>query len=259
MADKYTYADVIIDPNDPRVEIKAEYYCGDTPKQVIDIANKSGTSLILDSIYNEKNNYNPFFFGRHTLDFHPCIIRKKEAKKKYIPFDFDDFTVRLELMGKTIVHNYGLDGDGEFREMMIIGFENKGDEDADDYSSNGDTKGTIAWTATSAFHADELLKECTFIDGSPCGEEVEDNTCGIKAEETPEPSYIPFDLSKPEVRDKLRDRWIRNKNGDEEISLNYFIQIIKGGEWDVNGFKSEDLLEYWVFMDGTPCGEEVKE
>ena len=98
-----------------------------------------------------------------------CIIRKKEPEKRYAPFDFDDFTVRRDLMGKTIINNYGLDGEGEFRELMIIGFENKSDEDRDCWSGNGYTEGTIAMTVDGYFHADELLKECTFIDGSPCG------------------------------------------------------------------------------------------
>lgn len=175
MADKYTYADVIIDPNDPRVEIGEEYYFGDFPALLLHNVMHGWSSLKLKEVDKNELKY-PFRHGDYK---YACIIRKKIPEKKYVPFDLDKPEVRKNLMGKTIVHNYGLDGDGEFREMMIIGFENKGDEDADDYSSNGDTKGTIAWTATSAFHADELLKECTFIDGSPCGEEVEDDTCGI--------------------------------------------------------------------------------
>lgn len=31
MAERYTYRDVIIDPDDPRVEIGAEYYFSDFP------------------------------------------------------------------------------------------------------------------------------------------------------------------------------------------------------------------------------------
>lgn len=173
---EYTYKDVIIDPDDPRIEIGKEYYFGESPKEALEYANKNGRGALLEDIDLVSN----FPFLMENFDESaPCLIRKKIPEKKYVPFDLDKPEVRKNLMGKTIVHNYGLDGDGEFREMMIIGFENKGDEDADDYSSNGDTKGTIAWTATSAFHADELLKECTFIDGSPCGEEVEDDTCGI--------------------------------------------------------------------------------
>lgn len=33
--DKYTYANVIIDPNDPRVKVGAEYYWGESPRDII--------------------------------------------------------------------------------------------------------------------------------------------------------------------------------------------------------------------------------
>lgn len=169
---EYTYADVIIDPNDLRVEIKkGYYYYGCTPKEVLEKANSNGSSFMLSSI--DKSDDEPFWIAvvgtRAT-----CIIRKKEPEKKYVPFDFDDFTVRRDLIGKTIINNYGLDGEGEFREVMIVGFLNKSDEDADCWSSNGDTNGTIAMTIDGWFYADELLKKCTFVDGSPCGKLVEE-------------------------------------------------------------------------------------
>ena len=37
---EYTYKDVIIDPEDPRVEIGKEYYFGDFPKEALEYANK---------------------------------------------------------------------------------------------------------------------------------------------------------------------------------------------------------------------------
>ena len=167
---KYTYKDVIIDPEDPRAEVGKEYYFGDTPKACIENANND--AITAEYIRAYEGMFDTFELKLDDTISAPCIIRKKEPK--YVPFDFDDFTVRRDLMGKTIINNYGLDGDGEFREMMIIGFENKGDEDADDYSSNGDTEGTVVLTVEKWFHADELLKECTFVDGSPCGVPVEE-------------------------------------------------------------------------------------
>ena len=172
---EYTYADVIIDPEDPRVEIGKEYYWGDTAISTIDRANNKKASLPLFSVDKGRTRTAPFYFCKGDLSGHAaCIIRKKEPEKKYVPFDFDDFTVRRDLMGKTIINNYGLDGEGEFREVMIVGFLNKSDEDADCWSSNGDTKGTIAMTIDGWFYADELLKKCTFVDGSPCGVLVEE-------------------------------------------------------------------------------------
>lgn len=250
MSDKYTYADVIIDPNDPRVEIGAKYYWADIAYDVLKSANKDGGTGILEKVLhnsdlpfviktacdcaclirkkeytendiitdvsdprlkdaigktvyvahklygsivdNANNNdsankgvlvnlgYDPSHpFEVHTelgLHWDRIILSKNQPpRKKYVPFDFDDPEVRKELMGKTIVNNYGLDGEGEFREAMIVGFENKSDEDSDCWSSNGDTDGTIVWTSDSGFHADEFLKKCTFLDGSPCGKLVEEN------------------------------------------------------------------------------------
>lgn len=167
---EYTYKDVIIDPEDPRVEIGKEYFFGDCPSSLLWGARTGWEAMALDRVCKDAPSEDPFYNGSARFQ---CIIRKKEAKKKYVPFDFDKPEVRRELMGKTIINKYGLDGDGEFREVMIVGFMNKSDEDRDCWSSNGDTKGTIAMTVEGYFHADELLKECTFLDGSPCGKLVE--------------------------------------------------------------------------------------
>lgn len=171
--DKYSYKDVIIDPDDPRVAIGAEYWFGMTPKDCIGKANSGKMTGRLAFMADEDKPFGCHTGSAHSLSF-PCIICKKEPKKKWVPFDFDDPKVRKELMGKTIVNNYGLDGEGEFREEMIVGFENKSDEDRDCWSSNGYTDGTIVWTSNSGFHADEFLKKCTFLDGTPCGQEVEE-------------------------------------------------------------------------------------
>lgn len=118
----------------------------------------------------------PYFFLEKAKDQPDSISSSNEDadQPEYVPFDLDNPEVRRELMGKTIINNYGLDGDGEFREVMIVGFMNKSDEDRDCWSSNGDTEGTIAMTVEGYFHADELLKECTFSDGTPCGRLKED-------------------------------------------------------------------------------------
>ena len=171
---EYTYKDVIIDPDDPRVEIGKEYYFGNNPgcllRSISQLSASEGTLVMKDSAIEAQSS--PFMSSEG--EWFVCIIRKKEPEKKYVPFDFDDFTVRRDLMGKTIINNYGLDGEGEFREVMIVGFLNKSDEDADCWSSNGDTNGTIAMTIDGWFYANELLKKCTFVDGSPCGKLVEE-------------------------------------------------------------------------------------
>ena len=151
MADKYTYADVIIDPKDPRVKRGMMYYFGTSPNAVIRSANTKHDKSMLTDIFFVDDTSDPFI-------------------------------------------------------------------DAKGYSYS----------------------------------------CVIKAEEIDQPKFLPFDLSKPEVRDKLRGKWIRQKDGHEELCL-YSFYCCEGDYWEANGFDGKDLLEYWVFMDGTPCGEEVKE
>lgn len=77
--DKYTYADVIIDPNDPRVKVGAEYYWGESPRDTIDRANNKGGALPLFLIDREKEHTFPFYFCQGSLEGGShFLIRKKE-------------------------------------------------------------------------------------------------------------------------------------------------------------------------------------
>ena len=72
------------------------------------------------------------------------------------------------------------------------------------------------------------------------------------------PEYLPFDLSKREDRDALRDRWVMDLDGNE-----YMISAIhrrdRDGRWCVHLTKkgavnSEGLLIGYRFLDGSHCG-----
>lgn len=75
--------------------------------------------------------------------------------------------------------------------------------------------------------------------------------------EEPEKKYVPFTW---EDRNILRGKWIKNKNYNRE----YFIEsIAKDAEnlvvYTSNAeLGSNDLLTYYTFLDGTPCGKEVE-
>lgn len=83
-------------------------------------------------------------------------------------------------------------------------------------------------------------------------------------EEESDPHYEPYDLSDPAVRDSLRGRWIIYTKGDEytteEVIIvgfgkqgkNYWKVIIGTGE-----ISATELLEFYAFDDGTPCGRRV--
>lgn len=152
---EYTYKDVIIDPEDPRVEIGKEYYFGDNPRDVINKANKNKTSLILDSIYKGEINYRPFSFGRNSLDFFPCLIRKKEPEKKYVPFDLDDPIVRQNLKSEWIRRK-------DNSEAKLIWWFWRNPIDG-------------KWVINEDIATEELLSDWVFdSDGSPCGKLVEE-------------------------------------------------------------------------------------
>ena len=154
MSDKYTYADVIIDPDDPRVEIKkGYYYYGCTPKEVLEKANSNGSSFMLSSI--DKSDDEPFWItvvGTRAT----CIIRKKEPEKKYVPFDLSDPEARKSLRGKWLIGNQG-------REEMITAFH-----------TLEDGKWTADMSSFANATGDGLLRFYTFDDGTPCGRLVEE-------------------------------------------------------------------------------------
>lgn len=70
---EYTYKDVIIDPEDPRVEIGQEYYFALGAQACIDYANRGCRLNTLDGIASEE--YRPFITDEKD---YPFIIRKKE-------------------------------------------------------------------------------------------------------------------------------------------------------------------------------------
>ena len=165
MADKYTYADVIIDPNDPRVEIGAKYYWADIAYDVLKSANKDGGTGILEKVLH--NSDLPFVIK--TACDCACIIRKKEPEKKYVPFDLSDAAVREKLWGKRIVINepYSIGGKPFKREVhsMITSFT---------YCMDGEPKDDWVINAGEcSLNAEEALEYAHFYDETPCGKLVE--------------------------------------------------------------------------------------
>ena len=70
--------------------------------------------------------------------------------------------------------------------------------------------------------------------------------------------YIPFDLSKKEVRDKLRGKWIVHKKRASEIMIHDFWVSEGAHTWFCAGFNGKDLLKSFTFLDGSPCGEDFE-
>ena len=147
---EYTYKDVIIDPEDPRVEIGAEYYYCDNPSGCLERANKDDVAHLagLEEVY-------PDIIEHFFIDdaYSICIIRKKEPEKKYVPFDLSKEETRTFLRGKWIKRK----SDSLESMITIIAQLTLGDKHV--------------WTA-GTMSAEELLDEWTFLDGSPCGKQI---------------------------------------------------------------------------------------
>lgn len=165
---EYTYKDVIIDPEDPRVEIGKEYYFGATPREALEYARANGRGAFLEDV--DLVMPEPFLIENFEKAY-PCIIRKKETEKKYVPFDLSDAVVREQLWGKRIVikDEYIIGNELRYpREIhsIIIGFT---------YCPEGEPKDD--WTIDAgdySLSAEEALEKAFFYDETPCGKLVEE-------------------------------------------------------------------------------------
>lgn len=80
-----------------------------------------------------------------------------------------------------------------------------------------------------------------------------------------ESHYEPYDLSDLNVRDSLRGRWIIWNDGDtDDADEAVIIGFTKrdGDPWHVRtsigSIDAAELLKFYVFDDGTPCGKKVE-
>lgn len=151
MKEEYTYADVIIDPNDKRVKIREKYYMGGTPNGILEIANKANelfTDILID--IDDKDDFP--FIGGSSHGYYCCLIKPKESQVKYAPYDLSKKEVRDKLRGKWVKSK---DCGSEF---LISAFELR-----------NDGKSLIQGYTSKSF-----LESFTFLDGTPCGEKVEE-------------------------------------------------------------------------------------
>ena len=152
---KYTWDDIIINPEDPRLEIGAEYYFSSQPVSCIEYANTDNNEFLarLENINSDK----VFPFDMSKGEKWLCLIRKKELEKKYVPFDLSRPEVRENLMMKKIINKDGFSEEVIWRFMNVLS----------DAKAN-----TREWIINNSIHESDLFKHWTFSDSSPCGELV---------------------------------------------------------------------------------------
>ena len=229
---EYTYEDVIIDPEDPRVEIGKEYYFGNNPscllRSISQLSASEGTLVMKDSVIEAQAS--PFMSSEN--EWFVCIIRKKEmtyterqaewVKTNDIRVD-DKVKILKEFSSKDLICEFSSDMKdlvgtiGEIKEITDVGIQV--------YTEN---------------------KSDFWLWPYYCLEKVDE----------PEKKYVPFDLNNEEDRAKLRGAWVRIKGSrrleQQIVALAINTQLVFLP--DVVSVETKELLEGYEFLDGTPCG-----
>ena len=151
MADKYTYADVIIDPEDPRAVIGKEYYWADIAYDVLKMANKDGGTGTLEKVSHDSDLPSVI----KTDCSCACLIRKKEPEKKYMPFNLSKEEDRARLRGAWVRERESK------RELVVTAI----------YL---DEKPPFIELNDNGISVEGFLEGYEFVDGSPCGKLVEE-------------------------------------------------------------------------------------
>lgn len=146
---EYTYKDVIIDPEDPRVEIGKKYFFGDGPSHLLWGVRTGWDAETLVKVCKDAPSEDPFYNGAARFQ---CIIRKKEPEKKYVPFDLSLEEDRARLR-EAWIRPKGRPSVG----LKII-------------AMNIDC---VFFHGEKGQSTEDLFMEYEFIDGSPCGKLVE--------------------------------------------------------------------------------------
>ena len=164
---EYTYKDIIIDPTSEEAKnaIGKKCYMYDSPTMLLKMANSNDGARTLESIDESDYPFNDKEFGSEWT----CIIvKKEEPKPKYVPFQDgrEFFNSYLSVESRLEKEDYFLSNHG----IWLMDCENG------DYflvtEIWGD--GVVLGSNQTTTHWDDLLEDFIFLDGSPCGKEVED-------------------------------------------------------------------------------------
>ena len=161
---EYTYEDIIMDPNDPRLEnaIGKECYLSDYPREALKHAINNTIKYRLKSI--NKEEICPFVDDEDEDNWACIIIKKEEPKPEFMPFkNISEFLNANRSVASWLgeqylyLYNRGIwlkdkDIDGVFYIVTEIW---------KDGVVLGSDQSTTKW--------DDLLFGYTFLDGTPCG------------------------------------------------------------------------------------------
>ncbi len=167
---EYTYEDIIMDPEDPRLEgaIGKECYLSDFPKIVLDVARSNSTVDRLKRI--EKEKACPFVNEEEESNWAVFIIKKEEPKPEYVPFKngLEFFNSYLSVESRLEKADYFLSNHGIWlKDKDIDGVSYIVTEIWRDGVVLGSDQHTTIWK--------DLLDGYAFLDNSPCGRFVKES------------------------------------------------------------------------------------
>ena len=167
---KYTYEDIIMDPEDPRLEgaIGKECYVSDFPKIALNYAINNLTTDRLKRIAKEETC--PFVDEEDEDNWAVIILKKEEPKPKYVPFKngLEFFNSYLSVESRLEKTDYFLSNHGIWlKDKDIDGVSYIVTEIWRDGVVLGSDQHTTIWK--------DLLDGYAFIDNTPCGRFVKES------------------------------------------------------------------------------------
>ena len=177
---EYTYEDIIMDPEDPRLEgaIGKECYFSDYPKQLLNGA-RNNSPEYLDCLTDIRKEGACTFVDKNGSGWILIIIKKEEPKPEYVPFENAE-----EFLNAYDYTNHSVENGSVENKLINYGGIWLKDNEIDAYCMVTEIWDTgvvignknITIGETTVFNDitswDELLEDCTFIDGKTCGKEV---------------------------------------------------------------------------------------
>ena len=180
---EYTYKDIIIDPTSEEAKnaVGKECYMECSPQGVLYYANKGLGTHCLSEIL--ENSVCPFFSEEKGEGCSCIIVKKEEPKPKHVQFQdgreflnsYQSAESRLE-KEDYFLSNHGIwlkakDADNAL--FMVTEIWSYGVVFSCDMKTTEELEGEYL-TITEPTTWEQLLMLYTFLDGSPCGKEVED-------------------------------------------------------------------------------------
>lgn len=166
---EYTYKDIIIDPTSEEARncIGKVVYYSDSPTECLYYANKNNTVYCGTLKEIVTSTYHPFVSGIND-DTWGCIIPKKEEPKpEWVPFKF-----AVEFLDAYEDANYSVtNGTIENRLLNYGGIWLINTVSFASYIMLTEVcaDGLILGTSPEIVSWEELLRDYTFLDGTPCG------------------------------------------------------------------------------------------